>query len=160
MSEALTSPRGGPGWSTSCTQCLAICHPVGAPQDRTATIASGLLAGIRPVGPVEAARKQLGRDLIVQIRQADQRLKVLTAQIAEAVAATGSHLTEVDAYRADRLRAAVGTHTPDEPIPHGSGHLPATPASPRSRCPAQIESVTGCRAAVTDSSAMPGTSSR
>jgi transposase len=50
----------------------------------------------RPVGPVEAARRQLGRDLIVEIRQADQRLKLLTAEIAEAVAATGSHLTEVD----------------------------------------------------------------
>jgi transposase len=70
--------------------------PGGAPKDLTATIAAGLLAGIRPVGPVEAARKQLGRDLIVEIRQADQRVKVLTAQIAEAVAATGSHLTEVD----------------------------------------------------------------
>jgi hypothetical protein len=95
--------------------------PGGAPKDLTATIAAVLLAGIRPVGPVEAARKQLGRDLMVQIHQPDQRLKVLTAQIAEAVAATGSHLTEVDAYRADRLRAAVGTHTPDEPIPHGNG---------------------------------------
>jgi transposase len=70
--------------------------PGGAPKDLTATIASRLLAGIRPVGPVEAARKQLGRDLIVEIRQADQRLKVLTAQIAEAVAASGSHLVEVD----------------------------------------------------------------
>ena len=57
--------------------------PGGAPKSLTAAIASGLLAGIRPAGPVEAARKQLGRDLVVEIRQADQRLKVLTAQIAE-----------------------------------------------------------------------------
>ena len=70
--------------------------PGGAPRGLTATIASRLLAGIRPVGPVEAARKQLGRDLVVEIRQADQRLKVLTAQIAEAVAATGSQLVKVD----------------------------------------------------------------
>jgi transposase len=70
--------------------------PGGAPKDLTATIASGLLAGIRPVGPVEAARKQLARDLVVEIRQADQRLKVLTAQIAQTVAATGSHVIEVD----------------------------------------------------------------
>ena len=70
--------------------------PGGAPKGLTATIASGLLAGIRPAGPVEAARKQLGRDLVVEIRQADQRLKVLTAQIAETVAATGSQLIEVD----------------------------------------------------------------
>jgi transposase len=70
--------------------------PGGAPKDLTATIASGLLAGIRPVGPVEAARKQLARDLVVEIPQADQRLKVLTAQIAQTVAATGSHVIEVD----------------------------------------------------------------
>jgi transposase len=70
--------------------------PGGAPKGLTAAIASGLLAGIRPAGPVEAARKQLCRDLVVEIRQADQRLKVLTAQIAETVAATGSHLIEVD----------------------------------------------------------------
>ncbi|MCE3274932.1 MAG: transposase family protein, partial [Propionibacteriaceae bacterium] len=49
-----------------------------------------------PAGPVEAARKQLARDLVVEIRQADQRLKVLTAQIAETVAATGSQLIKVD----------------------------------------------------------------
>jgi transposase len=70
--------------------------PGGAPIHLTAAIASRLLAGIRPAGPVEAARKQLARDLVAEIRQADQRLKVLTAQIAEAVAATGSHLIEVD----------------------------------------------------------------
>ena len=70
--------------------------PGGAAKGLTATIASRLLAGIRPAGPVEAARKQLGRDLVVEIRQADQRLKLLTDQIAETVAATGSHLIEVD----------------------------------------------------------------
>ena len=70
--------------------------PGGAPTHLTATITSRLLAGIRPAGPVEAARKQLARDLISEIRQADQRLKVLTTQIAETVTATGSHLVEVD----------------------------------------------------------------
>jgi transposase len=70
--------------------------PGGAPTHLTATIASRLLAGIRPAGPVEAARKQLARDLVLEIRQADQRLKGLTAQIAETVAATESHLIEVD----------------------------------------------------------------
>ena len=70
--------------------------PGGAPKGLTATVASRLLAGIRPAGPVEAARKQLGRDLVVEIRQADQRLKALTAQIAETVAATGSQLIKVD----------------------------------------------------------------
>jgi transposase len=70
--------------------------PGGAPKGLTAAVGSRLLAGIRPAGPVEAARKQLGRDLVVEIRQADQRLKALKAQISQTVAATGSHLTAVD----------------------------------------------------------------
>jgi transposase len=70
--------------------------PGGAPSDLTVTIASRVLTGLRPAGPVEAARKQLARDLITEIRDADQRLKALTARIAETVAATGSHLIEVD----------------------------------------------------------------
>lgn len=70
--------------------------PGGAPKGLTATIASRLLAGIRPVGPVEAARKQLARDLVVEIRDADRRLTALTAQMAEGVVATGSQLMQVD----------------------------------------------------------------
>ena len=70
--------------------------PGGAPTDLTAASASRLLAGVRPAGPVETARKQLARDLVTEIRAADQRLKTLTAEIAAAVAATGSRLTEVD----------------------------------------------------------------
>jgi transposase len=70
--------------------------PGGAPKGLTAALASRLLAGIRPAGPVEAARKQLARDLVAEIRDADRRLKLLKAQIAEGVAATGSHLIEVD----------------------------------------------------------------
>jgi transposase len=70
--------------------------PGGAPTGLTATIASRLLAGVRPAGPVEAARKQLARDLVAEIRDADRRLKALTAQLADTVAAAGSRVTEVD----------------------------------------------------------------
>ena len=49
--------------------------PGGAPTDLTASTASRLLTIARPVGVVEAARKQLARDLIAEIRAADQRLK-------------------------------------------------------------------------------------
>jgi transposase len=70
--------------------------PGGAPTDLTATTASQMLARVRPSGPAETIRKQLARDLVVDIRAADQRLKTLTAQIAAAVASTGSRLTDVD----------------------------------------------------------------
>lgn len=69
--------------------------PGGAPKHLSAALASKLLAGIQPVGPVEAARKQLARDLVAEIRDADRRRKLLKAQIAELVAATGSHLIDV-----------------------------------------------------------------
>ena len=52
--------------------------PGGAPTDLTAAAASRLLASVRPAGQVETARKQLARDLVAEIRAADQRLKALT----------------------------------------------------------------------------------
>ena len=70
--------------------------PGGAPTRLSATAASRLLTGVRPAGPVETARKQLARDLVAEIRAADQRLKHLTAEIEQTVAATGSRLREVD----------------------------------------------------------------
>ena len=70
--------------------------PGGARTDLTAAMASRLLTAVRPAGPVEAARKEMARDLVTEIRAADQRLKTLTAQIAETVAATGSRLSDVD----------------------------------------------------------------
>lgn len=51
---------------------------------------------MRPAGPVEAARKQLARDLLAEIRDADQRLKTLTSRITATVAEHGSQLPTVD----------------------------------------------------------------
>ena len=70
--------------------------PGGGPTDLSTAAAARLLTGVRPVGPVETARKQLARDLIAEIRAADQRLKALTAQVAETVTATGSSLPTID----------------------------------------------------------------
>jgi transposase len=70
--------------------------PGGAPTDLTASIATRLLTRVRPVGPVEAARKQLARDLVAEIRDADQRLKALTTQIGATIAEHGSRLLTVD----------------------------------------------------------------
>lgn len=70
--------------------------PGGARTNLTAAEATRLLTSVRTAGPVEAVRKQLARDLVTEIRQADQRLKALTTQIADAVAQTGSRLPDVD----------------------------------------------------------------
>jgi transposase len=70
--------------------------PGGAPTDLTAASAARLLAGVRPAGPAETVRKRMARDLVTEIRAADQRLKTLTTEIAATVAASGSRLTEVN----------------------------------------------------------------
>lgn len=70
--------------------------PGGAATHLTATAASRLLTTVRAAGPVETARKQLARDLVAEIRDTDQRIKTLTAQIDAAVEATGSRLMTVD----------------------------------------------------------------
>ena len=79
--------------------------------------ASRLLASVRPSGTVEAMRKQLARELVAEIRDADRRLKILTAQIAEAVATA-------------RQPAAAGPrHRP------GGGRAPARATRRASRFP-------------------------
>jgi transposase len=70
--------------------------PGGAPTNLTVLAASRLLITVRAAGPVEAARKQLARDLLAEIRQADQRLKTLTGKIAATVAEHGSQLPTVE----------------------------------------------------------------
>jgi transposase len=69
--------------------------PGGAPTALTAVDASRLLTGVRPAGPVEAARKHLARDLVAEIRDTDQRLKTLTVQIADTLDAHGTRLRDV-----------------------------------------------------------------
>ena len=70
--------------------------PGGADTDLTATAAARVLAGVRPVGPVEAARKQLARDLVAEVREVDARLAKLSAQMSKTLAEHGSRLPEVD----------------------------------------------------------------
>jgi transposase len=70
--------------------------PGGAATNLTVLAASRLLVTVRAAGPIEAARKQLARDLLAEIRDADQRLKTLTGKIAAAVAEHGSQLPTVE----------------------------------------------------------------
>ena len=70
--------------------------PGGADTDLTATAAARVLAAVRPVGPVEAARKQLARDLVAEVREVDVRLAKLSAQMSKTLAEHGSRLLEVD----------------------------------------------------------------
>ena len=67
--------------------------PGGADRNLAATTATKLLAAVRPIGAAETARKQLCRDLIAEIKNADNRLKSVTALIASTVAQHGTTLT-------------------------------------------------------------------
>jgi hypothetical protein len=78
-------PRHGSGWLHDLQP--ASCFSVSA---------SRLLAGVRPVGSVHAARKEVARDLVADIQNANRRIKALTAQIAATVAEQGRRLTTVD----------------------------------------------------------------
>jgi transposase len=70
--------------------------PGGADTDLTADRAASVLATVRPIGPAETARKQIGRDLVAEIRQLDARLATLSTQMTQAIAEHGSRLTDVD----------------------------------------------------------------
>ena len=124
--------------------------PGGAPTDLTAASASRLLAGVRPAGPVETARKQLARDLVNEIRAADQRLKTLTAEIAAAVAALGSRLPRwTGSGRSWPVGCWAGPGGRAGSPPRRRS--PVTPASHPLRSPQPTEADTACRVAETAS---------
>ena len=70
--------------------------PGGIDTNLTATAATRALATVRPTGPVEAARKQLARDLVAEVREVDSRLAKLTTQMSKVLGEHGSGLPEVD----------------------------------------------------------------
>ena len=70
--------------------------PGGIDTNLTATAATRALATVRPIGPVEAARKQLARDLVAEVREVDSRLAKLTTQMSKVLGEHGSGLPEVD----------------------------------------------------------------
>jgi transposase len=69
--------------------------PGGAPTDLTAAKAAAMLRGLRPTTATAACRRQLARELLGDLRRVDARLTDNKAQLREALAATGSTLTQV-----------------------------------------------------------------
>jgi transposase len=69
--------------------------PGGAKTDLSAAAAAAVLASVRPVGPVETARKQLCRDLVTEIRGCDKSVQELTERISVVLAEHGTRLLEV-----------------------------------------------------------------
>jgi transposase len=67
----------------------------GAPTDLTAAKAAALLRRLRPVTATAACRRQLARELLGDLRRVDARLADNKAQLQDALAATGSTLTQI-----------------------------------------------------------------
>jgi len=101
----------------------------------------GYLPACAPAGPVESARKRLGRDLLAEIGDVERRIKIVTDQIATAVSDTGTSLLEVDGI-GPVLAGPVGSRPRRRSL--------ATPGSLRSRSPAPSDPGIACRAAGTD----------
>lgn len=70
-------------------------RPGGAALHLTAERASRLLQGIRPEGVVAVQRKQLARELVVDLRQVDRQLVDIDQRIVQAVTASRTTLTDV-----------------------------------------------------------------
>ena len=67
----------------------------GAPQSLSAERATAILRRIRPASDVDIIRKELARDLLEDLRRLDAKLAANSARIAEAVAAAGTTLTQI-----------------------------------------------------------------
>jgi hypothetical protein len=80
--------------------------PGGAPTDLTATKAAALLRRVRPVTATATCRRQLARDLLCDLRRVDARLTDNKVQLQDALAATGSTLTQVHGLHAHGLDPA------------------------------------------------------
>jgi transposase len=70
-------------------------RPGGAPVHLTADRASRLLQGIRPDHVVAVQRKQLARELVVDLRKIDKQLADIDGRIVEAVTASHTSLTDI-----------------------------------------------------------------
>jgi hypothetical protein len=142
LSWPTISPRCSPcstsaatTWSPPRTRLINQLHallrdllPGGAPTALTAVDASRLLTGVRPAGPVEAARKHLARDLVTEIRDTDQRLKTLITQIADTLVARCTRLRDVAASVPSSLGGCSGGLV----VRVGSAAPPRSPAMPAS----------------------------
>ena len=76
-------------------QVLMELIPAGARKDLSATAARALVAKVRPRDVAGRTRRQVAVDLIDDVVVLDRKLKTIETRIEEAVAATGTTLTDI-----------------------------------------------------------------
>ena len=74
-------------------------HPGGADTGLTSAAAAALLAKTRPVTEADAQRKQIAQSVLRDLRRRETAIKALEKQLREAVAASGTTLTDIHGSR-------------------------------------------------------------
>lgn len=87
-------------------------RPGGAPRQLSADRATRLLTAIRPASAVDLERKAIARQLIADVRRVDRALLENRRRCQQAVASSGSTLTEIFGV-SDVLAAKILGHTGD-----------------------------------------------
>ena len=87
-------------------------RPGGAPRQLSAERAARLLAAIKPASAVDIERKTMARQLVADVRRIDRALADNRRRCAQAVAASGSTLTEIFGS-SEVLAAKILGHTGD-----------------------------------------------
>ncbi|GGY00819.1 hypothetical protein GCM10010358_63430 [Streptomyces minutiscleroticus] len=82
--------------------------PGGAPTQLSADPAATLLRAVRPVGDVEAVRKDIAWDLVAEIRKLDKQLTDNAARMQSLVEASGSALTDTPGIGPVRAARLIG----------------------------------------------------
>ena len=86
----------------------------GAPTQLSTKTAAALLAKVRPADGVEAERKQMARDLLVDVRRLDRALAQNRRRCAAAVAASGNTLTQLAGATCSPPRSSATSATSAE----------------------------------------------
>src|SRR5215211_6852803 len=88
---------GRAGNKTACRLHALVAElvPGGIPNEINAASAERMLAGVQPHSPVEVARHALALEHLDDLRRLDAQMRASKARIAEAIAASGTSLTEL-----------------------------------------------------------------
>jgi transposase len=144
--------RGRTRNKTACRlhALLAELVPGGIPNEINAASAGRMLADVKPQSPVEMTRHTLALEHLDDMRRLDAQMRTSKARIAEAIAASGTSLTELFGVGPVVAAMLIG-YTGDVARFRSRDHFAATPAPPPSRCLLVGGSPIGCRDAGTAS---------
>ena len=116
--------------------------PGGAKRNLSAEQAAALLRGVHPVTAVDTQRKQLSRELVADLRRLDAALGRNSEDIAAAVSASGTSMTQIHGV-GPVLAAKIIGHSGAISGSRADTTTPATAAPHRSKPPAASSVATG-----------------